>query len=80
MSFKPRGKGKSANDLMGLLVNSKLQTDNNAAYQTIFGLITVVSQLADSTKSGLEQIKAEVDSIDTSEADQIPPFFFMGSS
>ena len=80
MAFKPKAKGQNPADLMGLLVNSKIQTENNALYQTIFGLITISQAYANATTSALERLDAKVDAIDVTEEAGIPPFFFMGSS
>lgn len=80
MAFKPRGQQKSPNDLMGLLVNSKIQTENNALYQTIFGLITIQATFMESTATALKLLKEQADSKETKDEGGIPAFFFMGSS
>lgn len=56
MAFKPRGPGKDPTDLMGLLVNSKVQTENNALYQTIYGLITIEQEFQKKFKASLNEL------------------------
>lgn len=80
MAFKPRGQGKSPADLMGLLVNSKVQTENNALYQTIYGLITQLQNLKDTSTTKDTDLQKQIDSLDLSSDSEIPGFFFMGSS
>lgn len=63
MAFKPRGSGKSASDLMALLVNSKIQTENNALYQTIYGLISQLQQLQKTGSEGEEDTTPAVDGV-----------------
>lgn len=80
MAFKPKGDGKNPQDLMGLLVNSKIQTTNNALYQTIFGLITIQQAALQAAAADLEALQNQIDALDTSKDEGIPAFFFMGSS
>ncbi len=80
MAFKPKAKAKSPDDLMGLLVNSKVQTENNALYQTIFGLISIQSASNQLMVESLNSLQLQINSLDLRKDPEIPPFFFMGSS
>jgi len=80
VAFKPKAKAKSPDDLMGLLVNSKVQTENNALYQTIFGLISIQSASNQAFVDVVNSLQLQINAIDTKKDPEIPPFFFMGSS
>ena len=80
MAFKPKGTPKSPDDLMGLLVNSKVQTENNALYQTIFGLISIQSASNKLMIESLNSLQLQINSLDLTKEVEIPAFFFMGAS
>jgi hypothetical protein len=80
MAYKPRGTNKNPSDLMALLVNSKIQTQNNALYQTIYGLITILEKQITDTTEAKTELEKKIEAIDTTSENEIPDFFFMGSS
>jgi hypothetical protein len=78
--FKARPKAKEPTDLITTLTSSPVKDADPKLYQTVFGMITLFANFVQANTEALQILKDEVDSIDTSKDDGIPPFFFMGSS